>query len=314
MKRRDFLTTGLAAAADAYAARGLKLSQLTSATASLVGFTLEESFREIARIGFGGVEIFADLGRKHSIGTFPGAIVDRLSSGEQKTLRRLAGRFEHVTTHIPFHDLRPVDADAAVRERSVAAIERGIRDSGWWGAQMGTLHVAPEKDYAPVWKQLLETYRRFGDVAAKHKVRLGIETGAPNTVQQFLALIREVNHEAVGATVDTGHTRGYRKDAGITDSDLGTDHARKRYNDVLMSKVEGLGPKLFHFHFDDVRASDWREHRTLGTGIVDWQRLLGYLKKTGYVGAFAIELEETPPAGMLVQSREFYAKCLQQSI
>ena len=55
-----------------------------------------------------------------------------------------------------------------------------------------------------------------------------------------------------------------------------------------MQIVEGLGPKLFHFHADDVNAKTWRDHRTLGTGIVDWQRLLKYLAGAEYKGAFAI--------------------------
>ena len=77
------------------------------------------------------------------------------------------------------------------------------------------------------------------------------------------------------------HTVGYRADIGIEDSERATEKGARRYNDVLMEKVEGLGSKLFHFHVDDVRPSDWREHRTLGTGLVDWTRLLRFLTQTG---------------------------------
>jgi len=312
LTRRTFLSSVAAASAVAAKPPVLSIPQLTLATASLAGFTLENCFKEIARLKFGGVEIFADLGRRHSLGELPGAIVDRLTPSEKKTLRRLAGKFRFVTTHLPFHEMRPVDTNPAVREPSIAAIERGIRDSGWWGASVGVLHVAREElaDYRPVWTNLIETYRRFGDLAAKHKLRLGIETGWPETVDDYLTLIKEIDHDHVGGTVDTGHTRTYRRDIQLADTQLNSDKGRKRYNDVLMRKVEGLGPKLFHFHVDDVRATDWREHRTLGRGIVDWQRLLRHLENVGYRGSFAMELEESPVVEMAVESRAFFAKQL----
>jgi len=154
-------------------------------------------------------------------------------------------------------------------------------------------------------------YRRFGDLAAKNKVRIAIETGAPNTVAQYLQLIHDIDHEWVGATVDTGHTRAYRADLGLSDSELGTPRARQIYNDLLLKKVKGLGPKLFHFHADDVRPQDWREHRRLGSGIVDWSSLLRYCDQQKYQGAFAIELEETDVFRELAKSREFFAYCLE---
>ncbi|MFN7919692.1 MAG: sugar phosphate isomerase/epimerase [Bryobacteraceae bacterium] len=306
MTRRTFAAS--LAAISAWARRsGIGIDRLTVATGSLAGFTLEAGLAEIKRLGFGGVEIFADLDRSHSIGRFPSAIVGRLTPREKKVLRRQVGGFRHVTTHLPFHDLRPVDPDPAVRERSRAAIERGIADSGWWGASMATVHVARENaGYRGVWKDLLDTYRHFGDLAAKNKLRIGIETGAPETVAEYLALIREIAHDHVGSTVDTGHTRAYRRDAKLADAELGSEMGRQCYNDLLMRKVEGLGPKLFHFHVDDVRASDWREHRALGQGIVDWTRLLRYLGDSGYQGVFAMELEETAVVESLKQSREFF--------
>jgi sugar phosphate isomerase/epimerase len=307
INRRIFISS-LAARAWAAGKAGLAPHQLTVATASLAGFTLKACFGEIAKLGFGGVEIFTELGRSHSIGALPAAVVERLTPAEKKSFRRTVGKFRHVSTHLPFHDLRPVDRDPAVREKSRAAIERGIRDSGWWGASMATVHVAREADYRPVWKDLLDTYRHFGDLAARQKPRIGIETGAPETVDDFLALIKEINHDHVGATVDTGHTRAYRRDAQLTDAQLGTDLGRQRYNDLLMRKVEGLGPKLFHFHVDDVRGNDWRDHRGLGRGIVDWARLLGYLSGFGYAGTFAMELEEKDVVEALVESRDFFHK------
>jgi len=315
MNRRGFVwQTGMALVEVCLAratASHLKLSQLTSSTASLSGFSFEQSLEKIAAMGFGGVEILTFTGKSHSVGPIPGVVVGQLSASERKRLRERVDRFEHVTTHLPFIDLRPVDANAELLEASQAAIRRGIADSGFWGAKIATLHVAAEKDYRTAWKEILDVYRGFGDLGAKNNVRVAIETGAPNTVSDYLQLIRDVDHDWVGATVDTGHTRAYRADAKLADNELGTERARQIYNGLLMQKVTGLGSKLFHFHADDVRAKDWREHRKLGAGIVDWQRLLRHCDEQRFHGTFAIELEETDVVPALAQSREFFAHCLE---
>jgi sugar phosphate isomerase/epimerase len=315
MTRRTFLQRTNLAVNCAWAAQAkashLRLSQLTSSTASLSGFSFEEALEKIAAMGFGGVEILTFTGKSHSVGPIPGVVVSELSRTEKNRLRERVGRFEHVTTHLPFIGLRPVDSNPVLRKSSQAAIRQGILDSSFWGARIATAHVAAENDYQSVRKDILDVYRRFGDLAARSKVRLAIETGAPNRVGEFLQLIRDIDHEWVGATVDTGHTRAYRADAGLADTELGTPRARHIYNDLLLKKVQGLGPKLYHFHADDVRAQDWREHRSLGSGIVDWPRLLRYCDEQKYQGMFATELEETDVVRELARSREFFARCLE---
>ncbi len=318
MHRRTFVRQ-LAAAAPLWLSSsglgkpsGLDLSQLTSSTASLSGLSFEDALKKIRELGFGGVEILTFSGDTHSIGPIPGVVVADLNKIEKKRLRSLVDKFRHVSTHLPFRGLRPVAADPAIRKATLDRLHQAIDDSAFWGATMAVLHVAPEpgKTYEQLWPDLLSVFRELGDHAARFNLRLGIETGAPNTVKEYLDLIRDLKHDYVGGTVDTGHTRLYRADIQVADADRATPHGQKRYNDVMMQKVEGLGRKLFHFHVDDVRPTDWREHRALGTGLVDWQRLLSYLARTGYKGMFAAELEESPPVEHLQRSRQVFGEWL----
>jgi sugar phosphate isomerase/epimerase len=263
MNRRTFMQqVGLSAPlllsrAGAAKAPVLGLSQLTSSTASLSGFSFEDALKQIRALGFDGVEILTFTGATHSVGPIPGVVVADLAKVEKRRLRSIVEKFRSVSTHLPFHGMRPLSADPGIRKAAMARIHQAIDDSAFWGATVAVLHH-------------------------------------------------------VGGAVDTGHTRSYRADIGVGDSDRGTPQAAKRYNDVMMQKVEGLGSKLFHFHVHDVRPADWREHRTLGTGLVDWQRLLGYLGRTGYKGMFAIELEEAPPVEHLRRSREVFDEWLRK--
>ncbi len=312
MRRRTFLF-GLTAGAFSKARR-LGIAQLAASMGSCAGMTFPEALQTVRQLGFAGFEILTFIGAKHSLGPIPGVVVSRLDKREAQRLQSEVRKFRHVSTHLPFHGLRPVSMDPGVRQAALQDIHRAIDDSAFWGAAMATLHHAgdPNVPLQKIWNEACSVYRELGDHAAKYNLRLGIETGAPNTVQEYLALIRDIDHDFVGGTVDTGHTRAYRQDIKIDDSERATPKGARRYNEVLMQKVEGLGPKLFHFHVDDVRPADWREHRTLGSGLVDWPRLLGYLSGTGYTGTFAIELEESPPVAALQQSWKFYEECIRE--
>ncbi|MBM4044649.1 MAG: sugar phosphate isomerase/epimerase [Planctomycetes bacterium] len=149
-----------------------------------------------------------------------------------------------------------------------------------------------------LWPDLLDTYRALGDFGAKHGVRVCIETMWPPTVEQFVRLVHEIGHPFVGACVDVGHVAWT-----VPQKLRGTAEGVALYNDNLAALVEGLGPKLMHFHVHDVRPSDWRDHRACGTGCIDWSRLFGLLKGLGYAGSLALELEEYDLVGALVASK-----------
>jgi sugar phosphate isomerase/epimerase len=311
MQRRNFLKAAaclLPYLQTAGAAAAVEISQLTSSTASLSGLTFEEALKMIRKLGFSGVEILTFADGKHSVGPLPGVEVSLLTGPEKEHLRAEVGRLEHVSTHLPFYGMRPGATDPAVQQATYDRLHRAVDDSAYWGATMVTAHAAsePGASFEQIKPQLVSFFRGLGDHAAKYKMRLGIETGYPSTVKDYLSLIRDIDHDFVGGTIDTGHERAYRMDIGIDDSERATEKGARRYNDVLMEIVKGLGPKLFHFHVDDVRPSDWRDHRTLGSGLVDWTRLLGYLSQVNYRGMFAIELEEVPPIDQLAKSRAFF--------
>lgn len=111
MHRRTFLQSNLPLAAYLVNGASIRLSQLTSSTASLSGMTFTQALRKIRQMGFEGVDILTFEGARHSVGPIPGAVVARLTETEKRQLRSEVAGFQHVSTHLPFHDLRPVATD-----------------------------------------------------------------------------------------------------------------------------------------------------------------------------------------------------------
>ena len=291
------------------------MTQFTACGCSLTNLGFEGTLNKILELGFAGVEIATFAEKDGPQGqTYPYAIVDRLTPEERVHLKTLVKRFGHVTTHLPYYpDFRPIAKDALLREKSRQELRRSVDDSGFWGASVATVHVASEKDLAfrDAKAELVEFYRELGDRAAKHGVRLGIETTRPYKVAEYLELIEAVGRENVGGTLDTGHM-SFFPDHGIADAERGTPKGIQRYNDLVMEVAKGLGSKLFHLHVHDVRASDWKDHYVPGTGIVDWRRLLRHLSNAGYSRLLAAEIlyYDGPQEPGLKAARQFFEKLL----
>ena len=63
-------------------------------------------------------------------------------------------------------------------------------------------------------------------------------------------------------------------------------------NRTIRTMVRALGERLFSLHVHDIRESDWRDHRCVGSGVVDFPELFTELRRMGYTGLFEVELEE----------------------
>jgi sugar phosphate isomerase/epimerase len=311
MNRRRFFQFAAAAVAARRlrSQRRLNIGQLEASTSCFADMTMLEAVAAARRLGFAGIEILTFTNGKHSVGPLPGAVVQDLSGEDRRKVLDAVRTLPHVTTHLPFYGVYPAAHDPAMRKAALQHLHAAIDDSAYWGASVATMHAAIEPGHSleECRSDLVTALRELGDHAGEKKVRLGVETGGggPNTVEGYLELIRAVNHAAVGGTVDTGHEIAYKADLHVSDEERGSPAGARRYNEILLEVVRGLGPKLFHFHLDDVNARSWREHRTLGTGIVDWRKLLRFLSDSGYSGLFALELEETPPLETAAISRKF---------
>lgn len=310
VSRRAFLASTLAlpllaAGCRPKASRTARLERLGASTACLAGFSLLEAIRTIERLGFGTIEMIAYTGQSHSMGEIPGFDYYEASESEREEVYEATRAFEHVSAHMPFTGVHLLSSDAESRRTSLDRIKRAMDGLAFLEGRVAVVHAGwPEEgsSFRDVWKPMLETFRTLGDYGAERGLEIGLETMQPDSVKDYTELIFEVDHPAIGATIDTGHIRG-STDIGLPPEQRDSEEGRTRFNDVLEATVETLGDKVLHVHLTDVRSRDWRDHQTVGSGIVDFSRLFAALRRTDYDGLLVFELEEPDQVAALRASK-----------
>ena len=275
--------------------------QIGFSTASLANRDLHAAIAQGRDMGFRAVELLAFDGARHSIGALSGFWFDRMSEDERRQLARAVEGFANVSTHAPFIALKLLTHNPGIREESRRQIQTAIDATAYLGGTVSTVHVNTRsymtvRDY---WQEAVDEFRRLGDHAAGRSVTVALETGYPDTVEDYAGLIEAVAHEHVGACIDVGHVRAY-----YSAELYGKPEGIRAHNDILMEIVRRLKDKLSVFHLHDVRESDFRDHRAPGRGIVDYPQLLRYLNEAEFAGPMAFELEEPDVEPALAESKQ----------
>ena len=276
---------------------------LGASTASLANYSLLDAVAKIRDLGFETIELLAFDGARHSVGNLAGFWFNRMSESEKAVLRRSLQGFKHIATHLPFIDIPLFSHNPDMAQFCRQHLKMSIEGSAYFGATAAAVHVHPRSSFkfSEYWDQMIATFRDLGDHAAKYGVKLGIETGCPNTINEYTRLILDVDHPFVGGLIDVGHCFFY-SDVVRRPAERGTPDAVQRGNDCLNRIVEVLDAKALHFHLHDVRQKDWRDHRAVGRGIIDFPRLFATLKRIKYEGLLTFELEEMDLLDALIES------------
>ncbi len=262
--------------------------------------TLAEAAETGLAMGFRTYEMLAFDGYRHSQGTLRGFYFDRMTDAEKEALREVAAQFDHVSSHAPFMDVSPFAPNPAMREAAQRQLEVAIEGMAYLGGSTTTTHVIPKQIYpfSEFKHEVVELYRRLGDLAGELGVTVTCETCYPGPVDEFADMVWSIDHPAVGANVDVGHL------VGIIPADLrGTEEGVALYNDTLEAHVRSLGEKLLHFHLHDIAVADFRDHKAAGRGFLDYERLFGVIAEIGYEGLFVFELEEPDFVPALEESK-----------
>jgi len=141
------------------------------------------------------------------------------------------------------------------------------------------------------WPVMLRRFREWGDFARKQNFRLALETGYPKSVRDFVRLVKEIDHPQVGCTIDVGHQGDYEElTARVRPEQRFSPSGIQAYNDITHAVIDQLGSKIWHFHVHDIDPATWKEHQPLGTGFVDYPRLIRKLREINYRGLLVLEI------------------------
>lgn len=299
----------------------MKIEQIGANIACLAGYTLHDAIRKIKELGFKTIELLSYEGGRHSQGDLAGFWFGKLTSDEKNKLKEILQGFKGITIHAPFADAPLFTYNEFIKKEVIRQLKESVEATSFLGGGLVTVHPNQKRSYREeeYWDEMVDTFRALGDVASRFGLKIGIENvfyldpkslvtkGIPETSDDYVGLIKQIDHDSVGATVDVGHFFSYVepelrcKPQGV-----------QNYNEILMKVVTELGDKVYHFHLHDVRASDWRDHRAVGEGIIDFERLFMYLNDSNYSGLVTLELEEEDKEGALIKSKEYVEKLLRR--
>jgi sugar phosphate isomerase/epimerase len=226
---------------------------------------------------------------------------------------------------VDFAPLLPevISMDDGVRERAIALFEEGVKTAAylespfvWIDSYTPPLELVDGKpmtqelkygqeyrvripqsfNWTQFWAHFVRVMSRCNQIAKENGVQLLIEPRVGEVTANsdaLLRLIEAVDDENLGVILDTAH-----------------QHAQK---ELLPLAIEKLGKHIRYVHIAD---NDGKVNRHLepGAGNIDWEGVFLALKRQGYDGFYAIDLEQLPnlEAKFLASKRflEDYAKRL----
>jgi len=196
-----------------------------------------------------------------------------------------------------------ISMDEEVAARAMALFEQGVKTAAYLGApsvwidsyvpplelvdgkpltqeltygQEYRVRIPEQFDWNRFWAHFVRVVRRCNQVAKDNGVQLLVEPRVGEVTSNsdaLLRLIEAVDDENLGVILDTAH-----------------QHAQK---EMLPLSVEKLGKHIRYVHIAD---NDGRVNRHLepGAGTIDWDGVFLALKRQGYDGYYAIDLEKLP--------------------
>ena len=259
--------------------------KLSFSTNAFVRFSVPEAIEIIAKTGYSGVEILADIPHLYPFSTTASELAEIVSSLEKN--RILAANINANTAvgyygakfWEPLFEPSLANPEVDARKWRVEFTKKCIDMARFLSCPNVSVTsgrmvpgAKPETSLALLKQSILEIV----EYAAGKHVRVGMEYEPGLIVEraeELAGLIREVGAENFGANLDFGHSHI----AGEAPSDV----------------TERLASRIFHIHLEDISA---RKHYHLipGEGDIDFEDIFRALAGIEYEGFVTVELYTCP--------------------
>ncbi len=278
----------------------MKKTQISASTSSLAGYSLKDATETIRRLGFASAGVLGQVDSRNALGVLPGYAWHYLEANGMNAVRDTVSGFEIVTIHAPYEDLQLASYSPDIRSLSQIIIQKSTEAAPYLHAANVTFHLEPPRyfDVASTWDLLMAAGREVARYAKIFAVRVAVETSPLVSTDLLVRLLDEIDAPNLGATLDVGAV------ARCTAAERSaTPEVIEQVNQAIVASVAQLGERLRHVHLHDVMPEGWCDHRAIGTGILDFARIVSALDAAGYSGAVEIELEEEEREEALWNSR-----------
>jgi sugar phosphate isomerase/epimerase len=255
--------------------------KLAFSTNAYLQFPFDEAAIRLARIGYDGVEIMADV--PHA---WPAFLLPQQKQAIRDTLTRNGLGIANMNSFMmhavndPRHRYwHPswIEPDRHYRQIRIDHTRRALTLARELGAPCITTEpggpVEPGQSWSAALKLFVEMIKPVAAHAEKERVMLLVEPEPGlliETADQFLEFMTHIDSPAVGLNFDIGHAYCVKDDPVTT--------------------IPRVAKYIRHFHVEDIAATRVHHHLIPGEGAIDFRAVLQAIRAIGYDGWLTVEL------------------------
>lgn len=244
-------------------------------------FSIEETIRKIASLGYTGIEVLADV--PHA---WPAGLLEERKESIRNTLSEHKLTIANVNAFMmnavadprqPYWHPGWTDPDPHYRAIRREHTKRALQLAKDIGAPHITTEPGGLLTEDQTWQQgadiFYEELMPCIEVAEKLKIGLLIEPEPElfiETFGQYLEFIDRIDSPRVGLNFDIGHAYCVSEDP--------------------QDWVEKMKDHTVHYHFEDIAATRIHQHLIPGHGAIDFEATLSAIAQTPYDGWITVEL------------------------
>jgi sugar phosphate isomerase/epimerase len=255
--------------------------RLAFSTNAYTKMSFSEAVRRLAKIGYAGVEIMADV--PHA---WPAGLLDAQKQAIRQELEGHGLGISNMNAFMmkaigdarqPYWHPSWIEPDRHYRQIRIDHTRRALSLARELGAPSITTEPGGPRDPGESWSKALELFveglKPVAEHAEREEVQLLVEPEPELLIEnadQFLELMEHIDSPAVGLNFDVGHFFCVGDDVPKT--------------------IKRLAPFIRHFHLEDIAATRIHHHLIPGEGAIDFRAAFRAMRSIGYDSWITVEL------------------------
>ena len=254
--------------------------KLAFSTNAYLNYSFAETCDRLAKIGYAGVEIMADVPHAWPAYLLPShkAAIREALATNKLAVSNVNAFMMHAVNDRRQKYWHPswIEPDANYRQVRIDHTTRALTLAAELGAPCITTEPGGPLEGRP-WGECLKLFVEMLKPVVAHAEKVGVPLliePEPDllieTADQYLEFARHFDSPYLGLNFDIGHFYCVKDDPAAT--------------------VRKLAPLIRHVHLEDIAATRVHHHLIPGEGVIDFHGTLAALKEVGYAGWVTIEL------------------------